>query len=1014
MGYAPRKLVRANSSIVDTNLFPTGKKTKRKKISSPSPPASEPLGGSSVISVLPIVVPNNRASHAVVSHLKAPPPSSLGPPPGKENSGLKPSALNANAAASSSSCISSLSSLSDLTTMVDKKIVDEIVKQHQLLIQSQANQIVYLQSSTRFDPKLHSSANSQDNSGLDDNNSDNTITSQQSSLPSKVHLGRLEQAAQRWNRLKAHVHKSQQYNGTELGRRLYGAALALSPTTSLENFELTAALTLAAFMADAGAPIDLAKCADALPSQSTLKRLVHKAATDSIFNASQEIVEDAAKVFLICDKGAGGKVANAHFVKILSWYSHREQRVKTFNVDTDEAAGKSENAGDAVDHSLTKMFGDRSKDILYGQATDSGGGGVGWSLKAQLDAKELTCPHELYLVSFCTLHCIQLTLGNPIEHVLGQGGKEKDGNAYKQTAMQLLHGVYNLQRNHESDEWKRIWNSVCADLGLSITPDAHRIPAPILTRWWTVGVAAGFLLENWDIIDKIVHGSIQCRSTDKAVNQIASGVQSLMKTPQVKSDVHLIDAFHKHFLNTHFAFLQKGDDEIGGTPCFINRHIGGRYFLMHCDIVAAKEWRSLEPYNGFVASLLGLDDEQRIEQTNKANKFLGYARLALEKHFDKWVNDLLFLSLFSEAPIATRVARFLVGRQGEEEPRQQDVSEQQYFSKMHNRSFDLTKFDEFLAKRCRKKPNKQGDPPHPTTKLEDILASQHVAPHLLVIRQLVARSSGSRGNMWDEHASILLKQFRKHYLDAYAALPSSTHIAESNVKDANYCQIKGRGEALASAYSTARSDLVEPINRMAKKAFQMKDSYKANGAVMTGPDGTRKRRGADETDFDSTETKRVRGRIFSKEAIRFVVGKHKSIERVFDENPAKKEVWRAINECITKKENQFAAKRIDAKVQGFELHKNNNKPPNMLQRRTGIHKTPLVLGRIAYSKLKKGRDMEDIKKELECRQLPSDGGWLKQLLVRLKASEGDTKSFKPRHPDLLGLFDKIVAADLEG
>jgi hypothetical protein len=62
------------------------------------------------------------------------------------------------------------------------------------------------------------------------------------------------------------------------------------------------------------------------------------------------------------------------------------------------------------------------------------------------------------------------------------------------------------------------------------------------------------------------------------------------------------------------------------------------------------------------------------------------------------MKELLFLSLFAEAPVATRVARFLVGRrereQEEGDERRQEVK---YFeSKMHGRTIDLDEFDRFL------------------------------------------------------------------------------------------------------------------------------------------------------------------------------------------------------------------------------------------------------------------------------------------------------------------------------
>jgi hypothetical protein len=53
-------------------------------------------------------------------------------------------------------------------------------------------------------------------------------------------------------------------------------------------------------------------------------------------------------------------------------------------------------------------------------------------------------------------------------------------------------------------------------------------------------------------------------------------------------------------------------------------------------------------------------------------------------------------------------------------------------------------------------------------------------------------------DMWNDDAPLVLGQIKQHYLVEYAALPSNTHRAESNVKDANFCQVKGRAENLSS------------------------------------------------------------------------------------------------------------------------------------------------------------------------------------------------------------------------
>ena len=189
-----------------------------------------------------------------------------------------------------------------------------------------------------------------------------------------------------------------------------------------------------------------------------------------------------------------------------------------------------------------------------------------------------------------------------------------------------------------------------------------------------------------------------------------------------------------------------------------------------------------------------------------------------------------------------------------------------------------------------------------------------------------------------------------------------------------------------------------------------------NGRVSGGIKEARTRK-IDNTNFEeATADSRIqamRGCIKTQEAIKYISSRHHSIQQSLRETPAKLAIWNSIHKNVAEKENQFATHRVAIKVEEYEKHKHNNKPKNRLQNRKGIHQTPLVLGRIRYSKLKKDRDIDNIRKELESRGLPTNGGWKNDLIPLLKSHEGDQKSFKPQHPDLVDtLFDKIVSADL--
>lgn len=280
----------------------------------------------------------------------------------------------------------------------------------------------------------------------------------------------------------------------------------MNPQSSLHNQELSIALTTGALMSDSGMQFgDVHKAAKAMPSRSSLKRYIQDLATDTTILAYDDIIRNHSRLYLLCDKGAK-KGVHAHFVKILCWWSKTDKTVKTFNLYCDDSDGRSSDGASAILHSLKQIFGAENNNalsgILYGQATDSSGGCTGYSFFNELTLLGLTAPREMYTFSFCNLHCVQLTLSNPIKHLIGEGGKDASTGMYPQNAMQLLHGIYNLQSQYEKGEWNSIWVHTVQVHGINLPTERDgqpkKIPCPILTRWWTVGATATFARDNWD------------------------------------------------------------------------------------------------------------------------------------------------------------------------------------------------------------------------------------------------------------------------------------------------------------------------------------------------------------------------------------------------------------------------------------------------------------------------------------------------------------------------------------
>ena len=654
-------------------------------------------------------------------------------------------------------------------------------------------------------------------------------------------------------------------------------------------------------------------------------------------------------------------------------------------MDTDDSDGSSSDCANAIRHALIKIFGRDNVDfILQCQMTDSGGGGTGLSFHRTLQNQGITTNDANYLVGYCTLHCIQLTLSTPVKHVLGEDGTDNSGQ-YRQNAMQLLHGIYNLQKHHEREEWKIIWRK--AEILLdspAIDNGSMTVPCPILTRWWTVGVAAEFAIKNWQTILCICKGVIKRDLTTKASNKIASATEALLKTQQIKSDVHLLSAYHTYFLFNHFKWLQLGDQKIGGGKAgYLNRHIAVRYLPMHEDLndaIQNDKWKTLPEFSAFCETNGNLSFEDCNIQEKKVTLVFTLALKLLRKHFDVWVNKLLFLSLYSEQPTASCIANYISsGDHNISNPIQES-----YNSSIHGRVVNLNRFQRFVSTRC-------------TSKIT-ITSSVHVAPYLAAISKIK-----TGGDMWIGVPSPVLVSFRNHYLHNYVALPSNSHLAESSVKDANFCSIIGRSEKTSSMFATSRSGLVETLNMKANKARSSR-IQKGNASVSSGLMGSRKRK-SDGADFvEQGYRHRTSGSTRSTIAREIICKRHTDIESSLT-NPRNKQMWKRIHSSIGDNVNQFRTSRVATKIETYDRNITKEKLPNALQRRTGVEVSPLVLGRTWYTSIRKDQNLFRVEQDLVHRGLATDGGWMKDLITRLKSYENNKETFKPQCPDVN--FDDI-------
>ena len=228
-----------------------------------------------------------------------------------------------------------------------------------------------------------------------------------------------------------------------------------------------------------------------------------------------------------------------------------------------------------------------------------------------------------------------------------------------------MHGVYNTQTYLPDQTLKDFWEEACIQLKLE--KKYHLLQAPILTRWWSVGVCAMELDADWEIYKYRNNALVNLpnRLISDSFRKVVSANKNLFRLNEIRSDVKMIAAIHQNFMNSHFKFLQKGDSISGNVPGYQARLILPRYFLMHDDLTSCinGKWKENESYQNVIEyNQNNLSIETQQLQERKMEHTFNIMTTSLRKHFDAWANRHLPLALWSEQPIAQAVALFLLNR----------------------------------------------------------------------------------------------------------------------------------------------------------------------------------------------------------------------------------------------------------------------------------------------------------------------------------------------------------------
>jgi hypothetical protein len=624
----------------------------------------------------------------------------------------------------------------------------------------------------------------------------------------KARLEGLRKSSHILKKLQKGCQNSRFAGGSSLMRSLIAIAVTSCPALPLSQAANVIPMFVAGVLVDFGV-LDRAEVqgfSTSFPSETYLRDLVFMFAAENMYQLGVKVV--GIQVFLSCDKG--NKKGVGHFVKILSWYDDKTKSVVKQLLDIDASEGLTDDCGDAIAASLKKIGNIK----LQGQTTDSGGGGVLDGLHRAIEERLLVRPG--YLVASCGLHNLQLSIANPIKQTMGEGGLEK------KNVMQLLHSVYDLQESMDRDVWKMHVKEATAfldDFGNSDTPyigvsngdcqfatkwelvkafrqfDAmnnketkwvnFKIPAPVLTRWWTVGETAKVSWSAYLLLLRISQQVIN--STSSKPNKIASGLQPLLLELELFSDLAWVNCFHSYYASPHFDWMQSATD-LSAVEGFQAHNTAARYFLLVQDLTALDATTSdmactHAAFVEFQSTLDKCSPSLRQHQLMKAKKFVTVSLEAIHKHFARWCNKMLLpAALLSESPLSIVVASILLKKQD----LPQDVAVE-FASKVHFHNFHIPSFNAFL----RSKVSPTDDYP----------------PLALHAAQLLLDGLDLR-NMHDD----AYRGFKEYLYYNYLPLASQTQFVEAGVKEAKNVSPTDRSEMLRSAYAVSRSARVHCID----------------------------------------------------------------------------------------------------------------------------------------------------------------------------------------------------------
>jgi hypothetical protein len=670
------------------------------------------------------------------------------------------------------------------------------------------------------------------------------------------------------------------------------------------------------------------------PAARTLDGWVDDLAADQAMIASYAISK-AMTVFVQADGAPDGSQP-----KVFTWFDP-DDKSKTpdgsicqFFAGIETTGKKAVDIAEGIDHTLTFSLGlNRLALKVFGLSADSGGGTPEslFDALSQIERADVNGDGDS-----CGLHDNQSEFRLPIEHFIGPGGLDN------RNAIQAEHAVYDLFKVFK--ELSGSWPKMISVLWTDDNPNTdvpkelmNAIQEPVITRWWTIGKLARFLIKYWTTVRRMAISVINSSKTDQRDNKIASGLVSLMDEPCIHADVAFIAAHAKQYLDKHMLWYQREDPNLR-EPGFLTFHRCLRYFVKVKQLEdLAANWQQNDAFKEYCHIVSCLPEKYRTLKQEMPGKFFDTTIKQVKKHNRRYANSKRLLrASFAEPETSKYVARILLGRDMVDEQGLivMDQNEPLLFeSDIHGVAINISDWIKFLQLQT-------------ASSIEEIRLSdivQRFRPHLEKIAEGF--------NIWDRTLPTSAA-IRLQVLNTFAAQCSTQHNNERLVKATSFLKATGKSEKKASIMAIASNDFTTSL-----------DDTKTPMVDCN----------VDETDdTTSKKKKRIRGHRKALQLQQVAMKKLALLGKILAATEMTPEPFgerrKLIYKNLTSKEESLQHKRMDRRLQGL-MERRNDIPNNARLRMRGVDIPARLCNKIPLSDLLKKKHEDDLDQEIRHRHL---------------------------------------------